>query len=112
MATLIIYYSQGGNTELVAKTLAQNLRADMVRIHDLKTGITPAHFEQLMIYAAMFCLEYGHNPEKITMELRLYQNDEVLILEPDPRDICDIMETIVRFDKLINKEKQGVEYYG
>ena len=36
MATLIIYYSQGGTTELVAKTLAQNLRASMVRIHDLK----------------------------------------------------------------------------
>ena len=36
MATLIIYYSQGGTTELVAKTLAKNLRASMVRIHDLK----------------------------------------------------------------------------
>ena len=36
MATLIIYYSQGGTTELVAKTLARNLRAYMVRIHDLK----------------------------------------------------------------------------
>ena len=36
MATLIIYYSQGGTTELVAKTLAKNLRANMVRIHDLK----------------------------------------------------------------------------
>ncbi len=36
MATLIIYYSQGGTTELVAKTLAKNLRASTVRIHDLK----------------------------------------------------------------------------
>ncbi|WP_405268112.1 flavodoxin family protein [Methanobrevibacter sp.] len=36
MATLIIYYSQGGTTETVAKTLAKNLRADTVRIHDLK----------------------------------------------------------------------------
>lgn len=36
MATLIIYYSHGGTTELVAKTLAKNLRANMVRIHDLK----------------------------------------------------------------------------
>ena len=36
MATLIIYYSNGGTTELVAKTLAKNLRANMVRIHDLK----------------------------------------------------------------------------
>ena len=36
MATLIIYYSQGGTTDLVAKTLAKHLRASMVRIHDLK----------------------------------------------------------------------------
>ena len=36
MATLIIYYSQGGTTELVAKTLARNLRADMVRIKKKK----------------------------------------------------------------------------
>ena len=36
MATLIIYYSQGGTTETVAKTLARNLRANTVRIHDLK----------------------------------------------------------------------------
>ena len=36
MATLIIYYSQGGTTELVAKTLAKNLKAITVRIHDLK----------------------------------------------------------------------------
>ena len=36
MATLIIYYSQGGTTELVAKTLAKSLKAKRVRIHDLK----------------------------------------------------------------------------
>lgn len=36
MATLIIYYSQGGTTELVAKTLANELNASLVRIHDLK----------------------------------------------------------------------------
>ena len=36
MATLIIYYSQGGNTEIVAKTLSKQLRAKYLRIHDLK----------------------------------------------------------------------------
>ncbi len=36
MATLVIYYSQGGTTELVAKTLAINLRGKILRIHDLK----------------------------------------------------------------------------
>ena len=36
MRRIIIYYSQGGTTDLVAKTLAKNLNADIVRIHDLK----------------------------------------------------------------------------
>ena len=36
MATLIIYYSQGGTTDLIAKTLAKQLNASFVRIHDLK----------------------------------------------------------------------------
>ena len=36
MKTLIIYYSQGGTTDLVARTLAKQLKADLLRIHDLK----------------------------------------------------------------------------
>lgn len=36
MRRIIIYYSQGGKTDIVAKTLAKNLNADLVRIHDLK----------------------------------------------------------------------------
>lgn len=36
MKRIIVYYSQGGNTDLVAKTLAKKLNADLVRIHDLK----------------------------------------------------------------------------
>ena len=36
MPKAIIYYSQGGTTDLVAKTLAKNLNADLFRIYDLK----------------------------------------------------------------------------
>ena len=36
MKKLIIFYSQGGTTELVARTLAKKLRADLLKIHDLK----------------------------------------------------------------------------
>lgn len=106
----VLFYSE--NCFGTADAISFDEKERFLRIHDLKTGITPAHFEQLMIYAAMFCLEYNYDPNSISIELRLYQNDEVLILEPDPRDICDIMDTIVRFDKLINKEKLGVDYYG
>ena len=36
IAKIIIYYSLGGKTDLIAKTLAENLNADLVRIYDLK----------------------------------------------------------------------------
>lgn len=36
MSTLFIYYSQGGRTDLIAKTLAKHLDGDLVRIHDVK----------------------------------------------------------------------------
>lgn len=36
MTTLIIYYSQGGTTDLVARTLAKKLGAYLLRIQDLK----------------------------------------------------------------------------
>lgn len=33
---------------------AISYRNKLLRIHDLKTGLIPAHMEQLMIYAALF----------------------------------------------------------
>ncbi len=104
----VLFYSE--NCFGTADAISFNEKERFLRIHDLKTGVNPAHFEQLLIYAAMFCLEYGYKPEKIKVELRLYQNDEILVLEPIPEDISAIMDTIVRFDKLIKKEKMGVEY--
>ena len=77
----------------------------LLRIHDLKTGATPAHMEQLMIYAALFCLEYRMKPAEIGMELRLYQSDEILIHEPEVDEIVPIMDKIVSFDKLIQRIK-------
>lgn len=78
----------------------------LLRIHDLKTGVTPAHMEQLEIYAALFCLEYNLRPGDIEMELRLYQNDEILYHKPTAIDILPIMDKIITFDKIINKMKE------
>ena len=86
---------------------AISFRKDFLRIHDLKTGMTPAHMEQLMIYAALFCLEYGIKPESIEMELRLYQNNEILYHNPAGDEIKLIMDKIVRFDKIINDIRYG-----
>ncbi len=80
---------------------AISFRKNLLRIHDLKTGSTPAHMEQLMIYAALFCLEYQMNPKKIKIELRIYQNNEIQICKPEAEDILPIMDKIVEFDAVI-----------
>lgn len=37
MKTLIIYFSANGSTKIMARTLAMNLKADIVEIKDLKS---------------------------------------------------------------------------
>lgn len=76
-------------------------RNNFLRIHDLKTGKTPVHIEQLEIYAALFCLEYRVKPGEIEMELRIYQNNEILVHNPTAEDILPIMDKIVHLDKLL-----------
>lgn len=86
-----------------------SFRNNELRIHDLKTGIIPAHMEQLMIYAALFCLEYDIKPGDIKMELRIYQNDDIMVMKPTAEDIVPIMDKIITFDKIIDKIKKEQE---
>ena len=81
-------------------------RNNLLRIHDLKTGVVTAHMEQLEVYAALFCLEYVKDPSKIDMELRIYQNNNIAVLNPDSTKINLIMDKIITFDKVINKIKE------
>lgn len=83
-----------------------------LRIHDLKTGNTPTHIEQLEIYAALFCLEYKYQPEDLTMEFRIYQSNDIFMenneTEPFLADkIRTIMSKIIVFDKRINQLNEG-----
>ena len=78
---------------------------NLLRIHDLKTGVLPGHIEQLQIYAALFCLDYHIRPGDIEIELRLYQSDTVKVDFPDAEVILHIMDKIKEFDKIIDKKK-------
>lgn len=82
-----------------ADSLAFN--KDLLRIHDLKTGLIPGSMHQCEIYAALFCLEYGVKPGEIEIELRIYQNDEVLMSSPDVDVIAHIMSKIIVFDQYL-----------
>lgn len=78
---------------------------NILRISDLKTGISGASEHQLEVYAALFCLEYIHSPFDIQIELRIYQNDTVRMFLPPPEVIEHIMTKIVTFDQEIEEMK-------
>jgi len=98
-----LYYSR--NCFGTADAISYDERKRFLRIHDLKTGVSPTHMEQLQIYAALFCLEYHMKPDQFDCELRIYQNDAIQICIPDGNDIARIMDTIIRFDDKIEKMK-------
>lgn len=95
---VVLYYSNNcfGTADAIS------FKNNLLRIHDLKTGATPASVSQLMIYASLFCLEYDHEPNDIDIELRIYQNDEVQIFNPPPEQIKDIMNKIIKADEILN----------
>ena len=78
-------------------------RDNHLRVFDLKTGVSKPSFIQLDTYAAIFCLEYGQDPEAITIELRIYQGAGYEERFPDPVEIRYIMEKIVDFTHLLNE---------
>lgn len=81
---------------------AISFRDNVLRIHDLKTGVTATSMKQLEVYTAYFCLEYGVKPGEIDIELRIYQNDAMKVHTPDVEDIVHIMGKTIRFDERIN----------
>lgn len=101
---VVLFYSE----RFFGTADAISFRNNVLRIHDLKTGKRPVDMEQLEIYAALFCLEYRFKPGDIEMELRIYQNDEVLIYNPTAEDILPIMDHIIRLDKLLQKLDEEV----
>lgn len=100
----LLYYSDNcfGTADAIT------FRNGLLRIHDLKTGVTPAHMEQLEIYVALFCLEYKIKPSDIDVELRLYQLDEILVHKPMADEIVPIIDKIITFDKVINRLKEDI----
>ena len=101
----VLYYSD--NCFGTADAIGYN--AGVLYVHDLKTGAVPAHIEQLEIYAALFCLEYSVKPADIFIELRIYQNDDIIVSEPDPERIFFICEKIMEFDRIIDSMKKKEE---
>ena len=102
---VVLYYSDRffGTADTISFRKNPATGRMILRIHDLKTGTTPASIEQLEIYAALFCLEYKIRPGEIDIELRLYQKDQVLVHIPTVEQISKIMDHIMHLNKIIEK---------
>lgn len=80
-------------------------RSEMtLRISDLKTGKTATTFDQLIVYCALFCLEYEFpRPWEILFELRIYQNNKIKYMEPDPDEVFRAMDRILTGSRLLEE---------
>lgn len=113
---------------------AISYKKNFLRIHDLKTGETEAHMEQLRVYAALFCLNYQarvrelrrkgesdtsiaekfdlspkelhFDPEQMSgIELRIYQLGDIRAEAADPKEIRGLMDIIVSSVEVIKNVK-------
>lgn len=105
---VILFYSQNA----FGCADAIGFKNNFLRIHDLKTGVSPASMDQLLIYSALFCLEYHVRPESLSgCELRIYQLDDIVSINPEAQAIRTIMEKIIHFDnQLIDIQKEEGTY--
>lgn len=88
-----------------------DLKEKKLMISDYKNGKTDVSMEQPLIYAAYFFLEYKIidgmviNPLEWKIELRIYQNSEIQLYEPDPKEVVRIMDIIKEHVEKIQLKK-------
>lgn len=101
----ILYYSDNafGTADAI------KFDGNKLTVFDLKTGTSRASMKQLFVYGAYFCLEYEVKPHTIDMEFRIYQNDQIEVLQGediDPHEILQIMQKIVTYDNRLEELKE------
>lgn len=80
------------------------VKRNELRIFDLKTGVTKASFDQLLIYAGFFMLEYGYLPGDLDyVEFRIYQNDDCEAWSPQIEDLAYVIDRIKTSDRILEE---------
>ena len=110
---VVLYYSPNAFGTADAINFDETKR--LLKIYDLKTGVSKPSIKQLYIYAALFGLEYSINPNDIDTELRIYWTNEVLVDFPSSEIIWDVMDRIITFDNIIQQihkeDSNGLLYF-
>lgn len=80
-----------------------------LKVFDLKTGVMPAKIEQPIIYACLYLLSNRIDPKQVPVEVRIYQNNDILQATPGPEDLIPIMNKIIHFDNIMNEYAGGAK---
>jgi hypothetical protein len=75
-----------------------------LRIHDLKTGVSKSSFDQLYVYAGLFCLEYEIKPFLIQGQLRIYQYEEPDYCDIDQGRLAWVYDRIRTVNRIVERE--------
>lgn len=113
---VMLVYQPDSNADPVSFGTADAIKYDarnkVLRVHDLKTGVHPGHFDQLLIYVVLFFLEYGAiyriKPHDVTIEVRIYQNDEIARMIADPDVIVEYTKELTRKAALVKQWNEAV----
>lgn len=81
-------------------------------VFDLKTGKKEASTDQVLIYAAMWCLINNIDPYDIDFDLRIYSDVNTIILRTEDNSgiqdkVRECMDSIVFVDNTVNEYKGG-----
>jgi hypothetical protein len=116
--TLIYSGNCFGTADAIGLKRLRGHELPTLRVFDLKTGESEAKVDQLIVYCALFCLEYGYRPLELEYDLRIYQNDaiqqwteETLVqiagkdepFMPIPLAVTYAMDKIVTWDKVLDE---------
>jgi hypothetical protein len=102
---VLLFYSRNcyGTTDAIS------FNDGVLRIHDLKTGVSPGSIDQLLIYAGLFYLDYKIDQKELKeIILRIYNLKGVTEFFPDPTHVSDVAAKIVRADKIIDQMSKSV----
>ncbi|AWN05955.1 RecB-like exonuclease/helicase [Streptomyces phage CricKo] len=101
----MLFYS--ANAYGTADAISFDEMEGFLRIHDLKTGLSKVTMDQLYVYAAFFCLEYGYKPFQIHGELRVYQGDTITEEILNRSYLSEIYDTILMANAVIEEHTNG-----
>jgi len=100
---VVLFYSE----ECFGTADAISYSDGVLRIHDLKTGTSPASLDQLMVYAGLFCLNYELEAKELSeVHLRIYQGDQVTLWDPPLSEVAVITKRIIQADRVLKTYKE------